>query len=134
MRHVISLDYWGITTGPPPETSVALKNGSVPIVDGNWKINSICYVTSDGRSYVAAVLTNENPGEYNGIETTDESSSRVWSTRSSQAAAAQLRAPSAAVADTMTCAERNLDPTTRSRVRAPIPAPKAHTPAHFAVA
>lgn len=79
MRHVISLDYWGITTRPTPEMSVALKNGSVPIADGNWKINSICYVTCDGRSYVVAVLTNENPGQYNGIETTDAISSRVWS-------------------------------------------------------
>jgi hypothetical protein len=79
MRHVIPLDYWGITTGPTPGTLVAVKNGWVPIVAGNWQINSIGYVTGDGRSYVLAVLTNENPTEYNGIETIDGISSRVWS-------------------------------------------------------
>lgn len=79
MRHVIPLDYWGITTGPTAATLVAVKNGWVPIVSGNWQINSIGYVTGDGRSYVLAVLTNENPTEYNGIETIDGISSRVWS-------------------------------------------------------
>ena len=79
MRRVIPLDYWGITTGPTSSTLVAVKNGWVPIVAGNWQINSIGYVTGDGRSYVLAVLTNENPTEYNGIETIDGISSRVWS-------------------------------------------------------
>jgi hypothetical protein len=79
MRHVIPLDYWGITTGPTSGALVAVKNGWVPIVAGNWQINSIGYVTGDGRSYVLAVLTNENPTEYNGIETIDGISSRVWS-------------------------------------------------------
>jgi hypothetical protein len=62
MRHVIPLDYWGITTGPTAGTSVAVKNGWVPIVSDNWQINSIGYVTGDDRSYVIALLTNENPG------------------------------------------------------------------------
>jgi Beta-lactamase enzyme family len=83
MRHVIPIDTWGVSTGPTPSTLVALKNGWVPIVDGNWQINTIGYVTGDGRSYVLAVLTNGNPSEYTGIQTVDGISSRIWSALSS---------------------------------------------------
>jgi hypothetical protein len=79
MRHVIPLDSWGITVGPTPSSLVAVKNGWVPIVAGNWQINTIGYVTGDGRSYVLAVLTNDNPSEFIGIQTVDGISTRVWS-------------------------------------------------------
>jgi hypothetical protein len=48
MRHVVPDDYWGITNGPTAAASVAVKNGWVAIVAGNWQINSIGYVTGAG--------------------------------------------------------------------------------------
>jgi hypothetical protein len=58
--------------------TVALKNGWVPIVGGNWQINSIGYVNGEGRSYLVSVLTNENPTEGYGIATIGGMSRIIW--------------------------------------------------------
>ena len=146
MRHVIPLDSWGITTGPTSTTLVAVKNGWVPIVSGNWQINSIGYVTGDGRSYVLAVLTNENPSEYNGIETIDGISSphleraprhqrpavgAMSPTRSDLGCFAWHARPSGVDPRQAGLASEASTPRP-ARVRAPIAAPTTQTPRHFA--
>jgi hypothetical protein len=78
MENVIPYDRWGVCAGPPAGVTVALKNGWVPIVDGNWQINSIGYVNGEGRSYLVSVLTNENPTEGYGIATIEGMSRIIW--------------------------------------------------------
>lgn len=73
---------WGVTGGVPPEVTVALKNGWLPLnnSDTDWQINSIGWVSGAGRDYLLAVLTTGNPTESYGIETIDQLSSSVWQT------------------------------------------------------
>ena len=78
MENVIPYDRWGVCAGPPAGVTVALKNGWVPIVGGNWQINSIGYVNGEGRSYLVSVLTNENPTEGYGIATIGGMSRIIW--------------------------------------------------------
>jgi hypothetical protein len=78
MENVVPYDYWGVSTSVPAGVIVALKNGWVPIVYGNWQINSIGEVSGKGRSYLLAILTNENPTEQYGIDTTGGMSSLIW--------------------------------------------------------
>ena len=57
-----------------------LKNGWLPLTnaDDNWQINSIGWVSGDGRNYLMAVLTTGNPTEQYGIDTIDQLSAIVW--------------------------------------------------------
>jgi Beta-lactamase enzyme family len=77
MRHVISADYWGITAGPRPGVSVAVKNGWLP-VPGGWQINSIGAIHGEHRHYLIAVMTNGNADEGYGIDTIEAISRIVW--------------------------------------------------------
>jgi hypothetical protein len=79
MENVIASERWGVCAGPPSGATVALKNGWVPIVAGNWQINSIGYVAGQGRAYIVAVLTNENATEGYGIATIEGMSRIIWS-------------------------------------------------------
>jgi hypothetical protein len=79
MRHVIGLDYWGVTAGPRPGVSVAVKNGWLPVAAG-WQVNSIGAIHGDGRDYLLAVMTNHEAEEGYGIDTIEGISSIVWST------------------------------------------------------
>jgi hypothetical protein len=79
MEHVIPFDRWGVCAGPPAGVTVALKNGWVPIVDDDWQINSIGYVSGQGRDYIVAILTNGNLTEGYGISTIEGMSRLVWS-------------------------------------------------------
>jgi hypothetical protein len=79
MEHVFPSQRWGVSAGPQPGTTVALKNGWVPIVDGNWQVNSVGYIDGEGRQYLIAVLTNENATEDYGIATIEGLSRLVWS-------------------------------------------------------
>lgn len=96
---------WGVTCGPwgkscdPPDhaqpvpgVTVALKNGwktlptcSLPIPQCPWQVNSVGWVKGQGRDYVLAVLTTEDPvgtgddfGFKYGIDTIQNVSARVW--------------------------------------------------------
>lgn len=62
----------------PPGVTVALKDGWVPIVAGDWQTSSIGYVAGHGRAYLVAVLTDANPTEGYGITTIDGISRVVW--------------------------------------------------------
>jgi hypothetical protein len=80
MEHVVSDERWGVSNGPTAGTTVALKNGWVPLANyEDWQVNSIGYVDGDGRRYLLAVLTAGDPSEDYGIGTTEGVSGIVWS-------------------------------------------------------
>lgn len=60
---------WGVSGGAGSGTTVALKNGWLPLGPSDWQINSIGWISGHGRNYVLAVLTNGNPTEAYGIQT-----------------------------------------------------------------
>lgn len=79
MRHIEADQAWGITGGVPAGTTVALKNGWVPIPPTNlWTVDSIGWVFGHGRNYVIAVLTGDDPSESYGIDTIQAISARVF--------------------------------------------------------
>lgn len=78
MEHVVAWQRWGISTGPTDKTTVALKNGWLPLSSSNWEINSIGYVHGGGRNYVIAVLSDGNPTEAYGIDTVEAISQMIW--------------------------------------------------------
>lgn len=78
MEHIVPDDYFGVPTGVPTGVRVAFKNGWVPIVNGNWQINSIGWVDGDRTDYLLAILTNGNATEAYGIATTDGIARIVW--------------------------------------------------------
>ncbi len=82
LENVTSDQRWGVSGGVPSTATVALKNGWLPLdaADTDWQINSIGWVSGDGRNYLMAVLTTGNPTEQYGIDTIDELSSMIWST------------------------------------------------------
>ncbi|MGO9752481.1 MAG: serine hydrolase [Solirubrobacteraceae bacterium] len=77
MEHIETDQDWGVSGDVPAGVSVALKNGWLPHGDG-WEINSVGRVQGDGRDYLIAVLTANDPGEGYGIATIEGLSSRVW--------------------------------------------------------
>jgi Beta-lactamase enzyme family len=79
MENIEPSEAWGISAGVPVGVTLALKNGWLPLeYDGDWQINSIGWVDGDGRDYILAVLTKNNPTEANGIETVQGLSELVW--------------------------------------------------------
>jgi hypothetical protein len=80
MENVAPGQRWGVTGGVPAGVRVALKNGWLPLNDANtdWQINSVGWISGDGRDYLVAVLTTGNPTEQYGIDTINALSSRIW--------------------------------------------------------
>jgi hypothetical protein len=80
MENVAPGQRWGVSGGVPAGVTVALKNGWLPLTDANtdWQINSVGWVSGDGRDYLVAVFTTGNPTEQYGIDTIDALSSRIW--------------------------------------------------------
>jgi len=80
MEHVTRAQRWGVTSGVPPRTTVALKNGWLPLTsaDDDWQINSIGWVSGQGGGYLMAVLSTGNPTEQYGIDTIDKLAAIVW--------------------------------------------------------
>jgi hypothetical protein len=104
MENVEPAQRWGITCGPwgtscaapgyappDPDVTVALKNGwkFVPTCARQddscpWQVNSIGWVRGQGRNYVLAVLTTDDPagpgtaGLDYGISTIQGVSQRIW--------------------------------------------------------
>lgn len=81
MENVASGQRWGVSGGVPAGVTVALKNGWLPLddADTNWQVNSVGWVSGDGRDYLIAVLTTGNPTEQYGIDTINALSARIWS-------------------------------------------------------
>ena len=80
MEDVTPTQRWGVSGGVPPQVTVALKNGWLPFqgTDSDWQINSVGWVSGDGRNYLMAVLTTGNPTEQYGIDTIDQLAAMVW--------------------------------------------------------
>jgi beta-lactamase class A len=81
MEHVEAGQNWGITGGVPPGTTVALKNGWLPVGQSGWQINSIGWVFGHDRNYVLAVLTDDSPTEAYGIATVETIARDVYRSR-----------------------------------------------------
>lgn len=81
MTHVVGWEAWGVSSGPTPGTIVALKNGWLPIGSQGWEINSIGHISGNGRNYVVAILSRNNPSEAYGIQTLDEVSQYIWNSQ-----------------------------------------------------
>jgi beta-lactamase class A len=80
LEGVTSDQRWGVSGGVPAGVTVALKNGWLPLdsSDTDWQINSVGWISGDGRNYLIAVLTTGNPTEQYGIDTIDQLSAMVW--------------------------------------------------------
>jgi hypothetical protein len=80
MENVAPGQAWGISGGVPAGVTVALKNGWLPLNDANtnWQVNSVGWVSGDGRDYLVAVLSTGNPAEQYGIDTINGLSSLIW--------------------------------------------------------
>jgi beta-lactamase class A len=80
MEHVSADQRWGISGGVPAGATVALKDGWLPLdaAATNWQVNSVGWVSGDGRDYLIAVLSTGNPTEQYGIDTISGLSSLVW--------------------------------------------------------
>lgn len=70
---------WGVSAGVTPGTTIALKNGWLPLTSTDWQVNSIGWVDGGGRNYVLAVLTTGSPSEAYGIDTIEAVASSVFS-------------------------------------------------------
>jgi len=77
MTHVDPAQAWGVSAGPAPAATVALKNGWLPY-EGAWHVNSIGCVRGDGRDYVIAVLVGDASTESGGIHSIEGLSRLVW--------------------------------------------------------
>jgi len=81
LENVTPSQRWGVSGGVPAGVTVALKNGWLPLNSGNsnWQVNSIGWVSGNGRNYLMAVLSTGNPSEQYGIDTLDHLGAMVWS-------------------------------------------------------
>ena len=80
MENVTPDQRWGVSGGVPAGVSVALKNGWLPLNDAatDWQVNSVGWVSGDGRDYLVAVLSTGNPSEQYGIDTINGLSALIW--------------------------------------------------------
>jgi Beta-lactamase enzyme family len=80
MENVTSSQRWGVSGGVPSSVTVALKNGWLPLdnADTDWQVNSIGWVSGQGRDYLVAVLTTGNSTEQYGIDTISGLSAILW--------------------------------------------------------
>jgi beta-lactamase class A len=78
MENVEADQRWGVSAGVDPNATIAIKNGWSPETWSNWRINSLGYINGDGRNYVIAVYTINNPTEQYGIDTIEGISKIIW--------------------------------------------------------
>jgi hypothetical protein len=83
MKHVESDQAWGVSGGNYgllPGAAVALKNGWLPhqLPNSDWQINSIGWISGNGRDYVLAVLTNHSPSKAYGIDTINTIARKIY--------------------------------------------------------
>lgn len=82
MEKIESDQAWGVSGGVPAGTTIALKNGWLPLDlanSTNWQVDSIGWIHGNGRDYVLAVLSNGNATERTGIDTIEHISSLIYS-------------------------------------------------------
>ncbi|MBO0837788.1 MAG: serine hydrolase, partial [Actinobacteria bacterium] len=79
LEHVTSSQRWGVSGGVPGGVTVALKNGWRPLKGkSDWQVNSVGWVSGDGRNYLMAVLSTGNPSERYGIDTLNHLGAMAW--------------------------------------------------------
>jgi hypothetical protein len=80
LENVTPTQRWGVSGGVTAQATVALKNGWLPLnrADNDWQINSVGWISGNGRDYLIAVLTTGNPTEQYGIDTIDQLAAMVW--------------------------------------------------------
>jgi beta-lactamase class A len=78
MEHVEAGQDWGVSGGVPAGTTIALKNGWLPVGSSGWQVDSIGWVHGHGRDYVLAVLDSGNRTEAYGIETIESIARSVY--------------------------------------------------------
>jgi hypothetical protein len=80
MEHVTPEQRWGVSGGVPAGVTVALKNGWLPLnsSSSDWQVNSVGWISGDGRDYLIAVLTTGNPTEQDGIGLVSQLAAMVW--------------------------------------------------------
>lgn len=81
MEHVEADQDWGVSGGVPAGTTVALKNGWLPIASAGWQVDSIGWISGHGRNYVLAVLTDGSPTEAYGIATIEAIAREAYRTQ-----------------------------------------------------
>lgn len=71
---------WGVSGGVSPKATIALKDGWLPLDSArtDWQINSVGWISGQGRNYLIAVLSTGNPTEQYGINTINSLSSIIW--------------------------------------------------------
>jgi hypothetical protein len=81
LENVTPSQRWGVSGGVPGGVTVALKNGWLPLDarHSDWQVNSVGWVSGDGRNYLMAVLSTGNPTEQYGIDTLNHLGAMVWS-------------------------------------------------------
>jgi hypothetical protein len=81
LENVTSSQRWGISGGVPAGVTLALKNGWLPLGAGksDWQVNSVGWVSGDGRNYLMAVFSTGDPSEQYGIDTLNHLGAMVWS-------------------------------------------------------
>jgi hypothetical protein len=77
MEHVTPSQAWGVSAGALPGTTVALKNGWLPVSSG-WTVNSVGWVDGYGRDYLISVLTDDEPSEAYGISSISMIAESAW--------------------------------------------------------
>ncbi|MGH8916851.1 MAG: serine hydrolase, partial [Actinomycetes bacterium] len=77
MERVTPSQAWGVSAGTAPGTTVALKNGWLPVGSG-WTVNSIGWVSGYGRNYLIAVTTSGDPNEGYGIDSISTVAASAW--------------------------------------------------------
>jgi len=77
MEHVTPSQAWGVSAGTGPGTTVALKNGWLP-VGSEWTVNSIGWISGSGRDYLIAVTTADDPDEDYGIASISSVADAAW--------------------------------------------------------
>ncbi len=78
MEGVIPSQAWGVSAGATPATTLALKNGWLPVGKG-WTVNSVGWVDGSGRDYLIAVLSSAEPTETAGIRSIQSLARDAWS-------------------------------------------------------
>ena len=80
MEDVTASQRWGVSGGVPAGVSIALKNGWLPLnsADSDWQVNSVGWVSGQGRNYLLAVVTTGDPSEQYGIDTIGQLSAMTW--------------------------------------------------------
>ena len=80
MESVVPSERWGVSGGVAAGATVALKNGWLPLNSAgtDWQINSVGWVHGDGRDYLVALLSTNDPSESYGIDTLNALSAQIW--------------------------------------------------------